>query len=105
VICRTEPPVKEGGPTGAWDIAGPRTHFRSVDCPTEEPDLEDPRDYPPLIKKNQNIAPAITKTIRRVNRKNASMESIGKETSKRSGGLGGGFPQRVSNLCGPPGPM
>jgi hypothetical protein len=63
------------------------------------------RNHLLLRKKNQNITPTITKTIRRASRKNASIESIGKETSKRPGGLGGGFPQRISNLCGPPGPM
>jgi hypothetical protein len=36
-----------------------------------------PEGYLPLIKKNQNITPTITKTIRRATRKNASMKSIG----------------------------
>jgi hypothetical protein len=35
------------------------------------------RNHVPLRKKNQNITPTITKTIRRATRKNASIESIG----------------------------
>ena len=38
--------------------------------------------YLPLRKKNQSISPMITKTIRRANKKNASISSMGDRLAK-----------------------
>jgi hypothetical protein len=43
--------------------------------------------YLPLRKKTQNITPTITKTIRRANRKNASIANMVRRLAKRPGGF------------------
>jgi len=58
--------------------------------PRERAGPADPEGYLPLRKKNQNISPTITKTIRRANRKNASMDSIDGRLAKGLAALEGG---------------
>jgi hypothetical protein len=40
------------------------------------------REFLPLRKKNQSISPMSTKTIRRANKKNASISSMGERLAK-----------------------